>query len=125
MTHIPKFILITTLLSLLQASAIPSCKSDRPGSQSHRTLYITESSLSDTKEDDKWTDVLCCLYTHVRVKENKNWDGWLELYDGSWESTNGDTLPEMAEDAYNQICNMSMGSKDCENRRSCIEDALS
>ena len=81
-------VLTTLILIYLQSVvSIPSCKSDRPGGESHRTLYVSQSSLSDTEEDDIWSNVLCCLYTHVEVKNNKDWDGWLELYDGSWEST--------------------------------------
>ena len=118
-------VLTTLILIYLQSVvSIPSCISDRPGGESHRTLYVSQSSLSDTEEDDKWSNVLCCLYTHVEVKNNKDWDGWLELFDGSWESTSGNTLPEMAQDAYDQICDMSMGSRDCTNQQSCIDNAL-
>ena len=125
-------VLTTLILIYIQSVvSIPSCKSDRPGGppfsggESHRTLYVSQSSLSDTEEDDKWSNVLCCVYTHVEVKNDKDWDGWLELYDGSWESTSGNTLPEMAQDAYDQICDMgSMGGKDCRTQKSCIDNAL-
>merc|ERR1712232_1419739 len=118
-------VLTTLILIYLQVvTSIPSCNSDRPGGESHRTSYVSQSSLSNTEEDDKWTNVLCCVYTHVKIYNNENWDGWLELYDGSWESTSGNTLPKMAQDAYNQICDMSMGSIDCMNQKSCVDNAL-
>lgn len=105
------------------ASAIPTCNSDRPGSESHRTLYIASSSLTNTEEDDKWTNALCCVYTHVEIRND--WDGWMQLYDGSWESMSGDTLPKMAEDAHDEICDMSMGSRDCSSQKVCVSQALS
>ena len=87
-------------------------------------MYVTQNSLSGTVEDDTWTNVLCCVYTHVEITNRNDWNGWMKLYDGSWESVEGDKLPQMAQDAYDQICDMYMGAKDCKNQESCIENAM-
>ena len=120
--------LLSTIIALslisIGANAIPLCNSDRPGGESHRTLYVTQNSLSGTVEDNKWTNVLCCVYTHVEITNLNDWNGWMRLYDGSWESLDGDKLPQMAQDAYDEICDMSMGAQDCMNQKSCIENAM-
>merc|ERR1712157_646883 len=123
MKYILSLIGISLGLIINGASAIPTRNSDRPGSESHRTLYIASSSLTNTEEDDKWTNALCCVYTHVEIRND--WDGWMQLYDGSWESISGDKLPEMAKDAYDEICDMYMGSTDCSDQKVCVSQALS
>merc|ERR1712232_703585 len=123
MKYILTLISISLGLIINGASAIPTCNSDRPGSESHRTLYIASSRLTNTEEDDKWTNALCCVYTHVEIRND--WDGWMQLYDGSWESMSGNTLPKMANDAYDEICDMYMGSRDCSSQNVCVSQALS
>merc|ERR1712157_320366 len=77
--------------------------------------------LTNTKKDDIWTDVLCCVYTHVEIRDDR--DGRMQLYDGSERKVGGNKLPKMAKKAYDEICDMYMGSTDCENQKKCVRQA--
>ena len=108
------------------ASSLPSCSTDRPGWATHRTLYLPSSMVSEEATDDEisWTNVLCCVYTYVKTSDDVDKPEF-ELYDGSSYKIKKDTALEVMYEAYEDICDMSMGSKDCSNQAECIEDLLS
>ena len=108
------------------ASPLPSCSTERPGSwATHRTLYLPSSMVSEEATDDEisWTNVLCCVYTYVKTSDDVDKPEF-ELYDGSSYKIKKDTALEVMYEAYEDICDMSMGSKDCSNQAECIADAL-
>ena len=106
------------LLLLMGVSAY-DCDSDRPNSwATHRTLYVPKT----TRIDDDWAAALCCVYTHVETFDRNT--AVLELYDGSSYRIAGASFAEIAERAMDDICDMSMGSRDCRNQADCI-DAIS
>ena len=107
------------------ASSLPSCSTDRPGWATHRTLYLPSSMVSEEATDDEisWTNVLCCVYTYVKTSDDVDKPEF-ELYDGSSYKIKKDTALEVMYEAYEDICDMSMGSKDCSNQAECIEDLL-
>jgi len=92
---------------------LPACDSDRPGWASHRTLVVSLAARGGTSEGEvvAWTQKLCCVYTHVEVAQRAtsqmtNFDGSTIVYDGA-------SFEEVAAAAYDDICDMPMGSTDC------------
>lgn len=111
------------------ATSLPTCDSDRPGGESHRTLYVNENKLSRGQDEDldnndnvKWANALCCVYTHVEISSDRS--DTMELYDGSTIKVEASTFVEMAELAMEKICKMSMGKVDCREQQSCIDSAM-
>ena len=103
--------------------ALPSCNSDRPNSWAeHRTLYVPSRFFETVVQDDSWVDALCCVYTHVEETDGDT--AVLELYDGSSYDISGSSFPVIARTAMDDICEMQMGSEDCENRSTCVDEAL-
>lgn len=105
-------------------SPLSDCDSDRPGSQTHRTLTVPKNFVEGSAEEMSWIDTMCCIYTHIEssptLKHPK-----LTLYDGSsYDLLKPSTLTDAAEIAKGHICKMQMGSDDCANQATCMKDAF-
>ncbi|CAB9530267.1 expressed unknown protein [Seminavis robusta] len=116
------------LLIAALAPAVKSfeCSSNRPGWADHRTLYVPDSMLGDDDDrDNAWMAALCCVYTHVEVTTSSSIVQF-EIYDGSDYDLGQSfsSFPEVAAEAMDEICGMSMGSADCRNQASCVEQGL-
>ena len=64
---------------------------------------------------------LCCVYTRVQVTDRAA--PYLVNYDTDERSVPGDTFELAASAAYEDVCSMSMGSKDCSSQSECVEEA--
>jgi len=120
---------LTTSLALsrlpLSARSQPfvPCESDRPGSQTHRTLYIPPDYFEGSDDETRAARALCCVYTHVEVDDDCE-RPWMENYIGwQWMDERSTALRVMA-DAMDDICDMQMGAQDCANRKECVDDAM-
>lgn len=116
--------LFFSLRALPILAKLPSCDSDRPGGESHRTLALPESLLgSDPDEERRQANALCCVYTHVVIDNEYN--PYMVTYDESeyYMSSSGSAVDVMKE-AMKDICKMYMGSQDCENKKRCVKEAL-
>ena len=126
MKHI-RIIFIVSFYFIIQLShALPECTSDRPGWADHRTIYVPESMMSYESIDDAWTEALCCVYTYVQVtfdQKNSN-KARFELYDGWSYKIQATSFEELASKAYDDICDMQMGSQDCRKNASCVQAAF-
>ncbi|KAK3243377.1 hypothetical protein CYMTET_46966 [Cymbomonas tetramitiformis] len=109
------------------------CSSAQPEGGSlhdHRTLHVPLRMVeaADVEAMRRWAAALCCVYTHVQVKEGTVAD--LVTYDGEVRSYNVDgDLPlqftELAEVVMADICGMAMGSWDCASQSVCVDMQLS
>merc|ERR1719420_2278060 len=108
------------LLALPIAAKLPSCDSDRPGGESHRTLALPESMLGrDSDEERRRANALCCVYTHVVI--DNGWDPYLVTYDENWYyMSSDDSAVEVMKEAMDDVCDMYMGSQDCSNKAKCV-----
>uniref|UniRef100_A0A7S0MSS9 Pherophorin domain-containing protein n=1 Tax=Pyramimonas obovata TaxID=1411642 RepID=A0A7S0MSS9_9CHLO len=121
-------ILIAFTLSTASANSVPSCSSTRPGSSffnGNRELRIPSSLIDATSQQSvtSWSNALCCIYTHVT--EISSGSPVMITYDGSRLSYDYNSFEAVADTAYSDICGMSMGSADCNNRATCIDQAFS
>lgn len=116
--------IVISVLALTSVSALPECFSDRPGWADHRTLFVPETMMSGDPIDDAWAEALCCVYTYVEVISSSSKKVTFEIYDGSKRSITATTFEELATIAYEDICDMSMGSRDCRNQATCVENAF-
>jgi len=69
---------------------------------------------------------LCCVYTHVE-KISDGQAPYMITYDGSRVSYNNvdtDDFVALAETVMDDICAMSMGSTDCNNQKTCTDNAF-
>ena len=106
--------------------ALPSCTSDRPSSwATHRTLELPQSFVDAAPPGEltAWANALCCVYTHVEASSTPvprltTYDGDVKTYLSSVSAIGA------METAYDDVCNMGMGSEDCQNQRSCVTEAL-
>jgi len=114
-------ILLTVLLVVTPASG---CNSDRPGWATHRTLYVPGENIPKTEEEIRWEAALCCIYTHVERYDDANDKSWLELYDGYEYSVGQAGFVTTAKRVKDDVCKMSMGETDCNNKERCMDDAL-
>ena len=127
-TSLSVYLFVGLFLTFNLATPLPTCDSNRPGIESHRTLYVKESKLSSDDVDDdvedeiKWANALCCVYTHVEISIDLS--DSMELYDGSTIKVEASNFIEMAELAMEKICKMSMGKVDCREQQSCIDNAF-
>ena len=117
------FLLVVTVVDIA-GQELPDCNSDRPNSwATHRTLYVPENLLTDSVKDANWADALCCVYTHVQVIAAGGRPS-LTTYDGRNYRIDADTFQELAEQTMHDICDMSMGSQDCNRRDRCVDGSL-
>eukprot|EP00555_Chaetoceros_dichaeta_P012255 CAMPEP_0198265212 /NCGR_PEP_ID=MMETSP1447-20131203/21054_1 /TAXON_ID=420782 /ORGANISM="Chaetoceros dichaeta, Strain CCMP1751" /LENGTH=164 /DNA_ID=CAMNT_0043954571 /DNA_START=195 /DNA_END=686 /DNA_ORIENTATION=- len=108
----------------LAPSPLSDCNSDRPGSQAHRTLTVPENFVKGTEREMSWIDTMCCIYTHIESSPTLTHPK-LTLYDGSsYNILQGSTLTDVVKIAKRHICNMKMGSDDCANQATCMDDTL-
>mmetsp|Transcript_65389 Transcript_65389/g.76836 ORF Transcript_65389/g.76836 Transcript_65389/m.76836 type:complete len:508 (-) Transcript_65389:171-1694(-) len=119
---IPRALIVHFSLIFSQAFGLQECLSDRPGWPTHRTLHVSDKIVVG-KYDDEWASALCCVYTHVEVSSSID-SPILELYDGSERKITGSTFSEIASDAMEKICVMSMGSDDCSENSECVDSAF-
>eukprot|EP00588_Corethron_pennatum_P014820 CAMPEP_0194279656 /NCGR_PEP_ID=MMETSP0169-20130528/14050_1 /TAXON_ID=218684 /ORGANISM="Corethron pennatum, Strain L29A3" /LENGTH=229 /DNA_ID=CAMNT_0039024103 /DNA_START=12 /DNA_END=701 /DNA_ORIENTATION=- len=106
------------------STSLLTCSSDRPGSETHRTLYVPSKFMPKTKEEQKWAAVLCCIYTHVEKYDNSADKSYLETYDGNEDEVGRGDFLSTAKKVKEDICKMYMGKQDCSNKRKCMEDAM-
>ena len=107
-------------------SSLPSCSSDRPDSwATHRTLYLPDAfvSAAPAAELAAWANALCCVYVHVEsaavsVPSLTTYDGEVRPYPMSL------TAISASETAYTDVCQMGMGSTDCQRQEACVSAAL-
>jgi len=105
---------------------LPECNTNRPGWATHRTLYVPDIMVTGTEVENNWAGALCCVYTHIEIISAANKKATLELYDRSKKDYwTAETFEELASNIYDKICSMPMGSFDCENKATCVVDALS
>lgn len=105
-----------------------ACTSDRPGSESHRTLFVPSAMFDDRSNDpsfeerNSWIDALCCVYTWVE-RDTEGVTPRLQLFDDSSYSIQGNTFVGTAGTAMDDICEMSMGAEDCTRQSVCVSEA--
>lgn len=111
----------TPLASTTTAASVtlPACANKRyTGYNDHRTLHIP-AVMWDVARDASanavaWSAKLCCVFTWT-VRDEGTTNAYMITYDGSRRHyRNADTFSEVAKAAYDAICAMFMGSKDCE-----------
>merc|ERR1719221_1185088 len=110
--------------ALVLTPRVSACSSDRPGSQTHRTLHIPRGLFNDNDEERRMTEALCCVYTYVEMDDDYD-RPWMELYQGwQWMNVKPSAVLVM-EDAMNDICAMPMGAQDCSSKAQCVQSAKS
>ena len=105
--------------------SLPACAADRPGGETHRTLYVP-APLSDAASESlvaSWTAKLCCVYTWAVACSQPGCTPYLVTYDGSRRSYAATSFEGAATAAFDDICGMSMGSRDCASQADCIAQA--
>ena len=116
------FLALSRLPSSARSEPLVRCDSDRPGSQTHRTLYIPPDYVEGSDDERRAGAALCCVYTHVEVDGDCD-RPWMELYYGwQWMEERATALRVM-EDAMDDVCDMQMGAQDCANQKECVADA--
>ena len=134
---------LTTPYVMVQAVALVDCDSNRPGWPDHRTLYVPEWMFTtnnnpdgndndgEDEENQAWIEALCCVYTHVQViQSSSSKTVRFEVYDGSsytirpQHRSSSTLFANVAAQAMDDICNMQMGSQDCQQRSECIDTAF-
>lgn len=107
--------------------SIPACSTARPGGGSvndYRTLHVPQAFVDAAAPSEvAWMSKrLCCVYTRVQVTDRA--EPYLVNYDADERPVAGaDTFEDAASAAYDDVCDMGMGSEDCSSQRECVEDA--
>ena len=104
--------------------SLPTCSSDRPGAETHRTFYVPQSFVdaASVAAVQSWTAKLCCTFNHAEITDESV--PYLITYAGFRRHyTATTTFEEAAAAAHNDVCGMSMGSNDCANEAACVADA--
>ena len=103
------------LLAPAAASLVYECSSDRPGSFSHRTLKMPQSFVDRASASDisSYGAVLCCVYTHIESTASSSQPVEMINMDGRSLRIPGTTFAEVAQNAYDEGCDMYLGSQDC------------
>ena len=101
-----------------------SCDNTRyTGYNNHRTLHVPAAIWDDadtSQEAIAWANTLCCVYTWV-MRDADATHPYMITYDGGRRTYSGvTTFSKATEVAYDAICAMYMGSRDC---RSCTAPA--
>ena len=104
---------------------LPSCASDRPGEESHRTLHVPEAFVANATQTvlTSWATKLCCTFNWIESSSDVRVP-YLVTYSGHERPYAGATSFELAaQAAHDDVCGMSMGANDCSNEASCVADA--
>lgn len=131
----PSLALLPLLLPPAHSKPFVPCRSDKPGHEDHRTLYIPPDYFSDynaeddgsedrseAKEERRLARALCCVHTRVVVHPGCR-EPWMEKYKG-WQDVDGSSATEVMENAMKDVCQTKMGREECPERRGCVEDAM-
>ncbi|KAJ1463480.1 hypothetical protein M885DRAFT_503785 [Pelagophyceae sp. CCMP2097] len=106
-----------------QGNALGECTTtlQTPGIRfgKHRDFVAPEGM----PEDARWTAALCCINTHAESNP-KAAQFRLVNFDGDGYDYDVSTYAEAAQQAYSEICGMSMGSSECLDNADCIDKAL-
>jgi len=103
------------MISLVAASMDGfDCERYRDGRRQHRRLRIPAAQYDNAdRAERQWADKLCCVFTHVERDTSVD-RPTMVTYDGSvYRYNSNDGLRAASEKAWNGICAMYMGSRDC------------
>lgn len=121
---------------------LSTCKSERPYGRDglddyYRELRIPKDlAMAPGAEAMAWAEALCCIFTRISVWEDvpseaydylygfKSGSSRIIFYDGMYKSYDYDDLELMMKNVYTDLCDMSMGNRDCEYSMICVDDAL-
>ena len=105
------------LLAPAAASLVYECNSDRggPHGYSHRTLKMPQSFVDRASASDisSYGAALCCVYTHIESTASSSQPVEMINMDGRSLRIPGTTFAEVAQNAYDEGCDMYYGSQDC------------
>lgn len=122
-TNVALSFIILVVCCYLSESA-PECKSGRPGgglNNDQRVMKVpTKTNMNGTYNMVK---ALCCIYTRVEMSSDVD-DFILVLYDGSTEKHKANNFGDAYEKVTASICKMYMGSKDCNDGKTCVKNAM-
>ena len=105
------------LLAPAAASLVYECNSDRggPHGYSHRTLKMPQSFVDRASASDisSYGAALCCVYTHIESTASSSQPVEMINMDGRSLRIPGTTFADVAQNAYDEGCDMYYGSQDC------------
>ena len=105
------------LLAPVAAYLVYDCSSDRGGPYgfSHRTLKMPQSFVDRASASDisSYGAKLCCVYTHIESTASSSQPVEMINMDGRSLRIPGTTFAEVAQNAYDEGCDMYYGSQDC------------